>query len=76
MANSITMRFGRQIPWSRQANIFLSKGIELSRSTLRRWSNRLANEAILPIYQLMGQELKANSERLFMDETTLPMLHL
>lgn len=76
MANSITMRFGWQLPWYRQENIFLSKGIELSRSTLMRWSNRLANEAILPIYQLMEQELKANSERLFMDETTLPMLHL
>ncbi|WP_434290721.1 IS66 family transposase [Celeribacter sp. SCSIO 80788] len=74
MANSITMRFGWQLPWNRQENIFLSKGIELSRSTLMRWTNRLANEALLPIYQLMERELKTNSERLFMDETTLPML--
>ncbi|GAA4226681.1 IS66 family transposase [Sagittula marina] len=74
MANSITMRFGWQLPWHRQEKIFLSKGIELSRSTLMRWSHRLANEALLPIYQLMEQELRTNSERLFMDETTLPML--
>ena len=73
MANAITMRFGWQLPWYRQGNIFLSQGIDLNRSSLMRWSNRLANEALLPIYELMEQELKNNSERLFMDETTLPI---
>ncbi|KEO54691.1 IS66 family transposase [Thioclava indica] len=73
MANAITMRFGWQLPWYRQENIFLSQGVNLNRSSLMRWSNRLANEALLSIYELMEQELKTNSERLFMDETTLPI---
>ncbi|WP_149777367.1 IS66 family transposase [Ruegeria intermedia] len=74
MANAITMRFGWQLPWYRQENIFLSQGINLNRSSLMRWSNRIANEALLSIYELMEQDLKTNSERLFMDETTLPIL--
>ncbi|UWQ78707.1 IS66 family transposase [Leisingera sp. S132] len=74
MANAITMRFSWQLPWYRQEGIFNSQGIDLCRSTLMRWSNRLATEALLPIYEMMEKELKMNSARLFMDETTLPML--
>ena len=74
IANSIMMRFGWQLPWYRQEGIFKSQGIELSRTTLMRWSNRVAVEALLPIYELMEAELKTNSSRLFMDETPLPML--
>lgn len=68
------MRFSYQLPWYRQEGILTSCGIDLSRSSLMRWSNRLATDALLPIYDLMEKVLKQNSERLFMDETTLPML--
>lgn len=74
IANAIMMRFGWQLPWYRQESIFKSQGIDLSRVTLMRWSNRVAVEALLPLYELMEAEIKTNSPRLFMDETTLPKL--
>jgi len=74
IANAVSMRFGWQLPWYRQESIFKSQGIDLSRVSLLRWSNRVAVEALLPIYELMEVELKSNSSRLFMDETTIPRL--
>jgi len=74
LANAICMRFSWQLPWYRQANILRASGIDLDRSTLMKWSNRLAIEALQPLYELMIGELRENSTRLFMDETTLPAL--
>jgi len=74
LANVISKRFGLYLPWYRQESIFNSYGIDLNRSTLMKWSNRVAKEALLPVYELMETELKQNSNRLFMDETTMPML--
>lgn len=73
VANAIFMRFGAQLPWYRQEGLLRANGIDLNRSTLMNWSNRLATQALLPIYELLKLELQ-NSERLFMDETTIPML--
>lgn len=74
VANAVFMRFGAQLPWYRQETIFKSYGIDLSRSTLMKWSNRVATQALLPIYELLKLEAQHNSSRLFMDETTVPML--
>ncbi len=74
VANAVFMRFGAQLPWYRQENIFKSYGIDLNRSTLMKWSNRVATQALLPIYELLKLEAQQNSARLFMDETTIPML--
>lgn len=74
LANAVFMRFGAQLPWYRQENIFKSYGIDLNRSTLMKWSNRVATQALLPIYELLKLEVQQNSARLFMDETTVPML--
>ena len=74
LANAMVMRYQWQLPWYRQENIFRSQGIEINRSTLLRWSNRVATEALLPIFELMRKDLKENSARLFMDETTIPKL--
>lgn len=74
LASAMTMRFGWQLPWYRQENIHKANGVDLKRSTLMNWSNRVATQALLPIYELMRTELQQNSTRLFMDETTIPML--
>lgn len=74
LANAIFMRFGAQLPWYRQESILRSYGIDLKRSTLMKWTTRVATQALLPIYELLMQELLQNSPRLFMDETTIPML--
>lgn len=74
LANAITKRFGWQLPWYRQENIHMASGVDLKRSTLMKWSNRVATQALLPLYELFKTELRQNSARLFMDETTVPML--
>jgi transposase len=74
MANVIFMRFGAQLLWYRQEGLLRASGIDLNRSTLMSWSNRIATQALLPLYELLMRELLQNSARLFMDETTIPML--
>lgn len=74
LASAMTMRFGWQLPWYRQENILKANGVDVNRSTLMKWSNRAATEALLPIYEMLKSELQQNSPRLFMDETTVPML--
>ncbi len=74
LANVIFMRFGAQLPWYRQEGLLRASGIDLNRSTLMTWSNRIATQALLPLYELLMHELLHNSSRLFMDETTIPML--
>ncbi|ANP37591.1 hypothetical protein JL2886_02703 [Phaeobacter gallaeciensis] len=74
LANVIFMRFGAQLPWYRQEGLLKASGIDLNRSTLMTWSNRIAIQALLPLYELLMRELLHNSARLFMDETTIPML--
>lgn len=74
LANVIFMRFGAQLPWYRQEGLLRASGIDLNRSTLMTWSNRIATQALLPLYDLLMHELLHNSARLFMDETTIPML--
>jgi transposase len=74
VAHAIFLRFGAYQPWNRQETLLLASGIKLSRSTLMKWANRTATQALLPIYQMMLDELRKNSERLFMDETIVRML--
>jgi transposase len=74
LANLVFMRFGAQLPWYRQEGLLRANGVHLNRSTLMTWSNRIATQALAPLYELLLQELLRNSVRLFMDETTIPML--
>jgi transposase len=74
LANAVSMRFSWQLPWYRQESILRSCGVDLNRSTLMKWSSRVAVETLLPLHEMMEMELKTNSTRLFMDETTLPFL--
>ncbi|MCE8556667.1 IS66 family transposase [Ruegeria pomeroyi] len=74
LAHVIFMRFGAYLPWYRQEGLLKASGIDLNRSTLMSWSNRTATQALLPLYELLMHELLRNSVRLFMDETTIPML--
>ena len=74
LANAIFMRFGAHLPWYRQERLLSASGIRLNRSTLMKWSNRVATQALLPLHEMMMNELLHNSTRLFVDETTIPML--
>jgi len=72
MAHACTARFHHYLPWHRQEQILRAQGVELDRATILRWANRVGAEALLPIYERMGDDLKNLSSRLFMDETTVP----
>jgi len=74
LASALSMRFAWYLPWYRQEQMFISQGIDLKRETLLRAANRTTNEALQPIFELLEAEVKQNSTRLFMDETTLPKL--
>lgn len=60
------------LPLYRQANIFARQGVHLDRSTLAAWLGRVAYE-LTPIYECLKADLK-QSTKLFMDETTAPVL--
>ena len=56
----------------RQAQIYSRQGIDLDRSTLAAWVGRAAFE-LKPVFDALIANLK-RSEKLFMDETTAPVL--
>lgn len=60
------------LPLFRQAGIFARQGVHLDRSTLATWLGRVAHE-LAPVYECLKADLK-QSTKLFMDETTAPVL--
>jgi len=56
----------------RQAGIFARQGVHLDRSTLAKWLGRVAHE-LTPVYECLKADLR-QSTKLFMDETTAPVL--
>ena len=60
------------LPLFRQAGIFARQGVHLDRSTLAKWLGRVAHE-LTPVYECLKADLK-QSTKLFMDETTAPVL--
>jgi len=61
-----------QAPANRQSGIFARQGVDLDRSTLATWLGRVAHE-LTPVYDCLKEDLK-QSTKLFMDETTAPVL--
>ena len=72
VAHSMVAKFGDYLAFYRQSEICRRQGIELDRSMLAEWSGRAA-QLLAPVIDAMMAELR-RSDRLQMDETTLPVL--
>ncbi|MCG8407704.1 MAG: IS66 family transposase [Phycisphaerales bacterium] len=72
LAHVIVSKYADHLPLYRQAQIYSRQGIDLDRSTLAAWVGKAAFE-LMPVYEALMTELK-RSTKLFMDETTAPVL--
>jgi transposase len=72
VAHVIVSKYADHLPLYRQAQIYSRQGIDLDRSTLAAWVGRAAFE-LKPVYDALLADLKTSS-KLFMDETTAPVL--
>lgn len=72
LAQVIVSKYSEHMPLYRQAQVFARHGVELDRSTLADWVGR-ASWHLTPVVDRMAALLK-RSGKLFMDETTAPVL--
>jgi transposase len=72
IAQIIVAKFGDHLPFYRQSEIYTRQGIRLDRATLGNWAGRACFH-LKPIADRMCAHLSA-ADRLFMDETTAPVL--
>jgi transposase len=72
VAHVLVSKYADHLPLYRQAQIYSRQGIHLDRSTLASWVGKAAYE-LAPVFDGLIQNLKQSS-KLFMDETTAPVL--
>jgi transposase len=72
IAQVIVSKYSEHLPLYRQAQVFARHGVPIERSTLADWVGRAAFH-LAPIVDRMAELLKRSS-KLFMDETTAPVL--
>ena len=72
VASVIVSKYADHLPLYRQAQIYARQGVDLDRSTLASWVGKAAYE-LKPVYECLLANLK-QSTKLFMDETTAPVL--
>ena len=72
VASVIVSKYADHLPLYRQAQIYSRQGVDLDRSTLASWVSKAAYE-LRPVYDCLLKNLKQSS-KLFMDETTAPVL--
>lgn len=72
IAQVVVAKFGDHLPFYRQAEIFARQGIRLDRASLGNWAGRACFH-LRPIAEHLRRHLAA-ADRLFMDETTAPVL--
>ena len=72
LAQVIVSKYSEHLPLYRQAQVFARHGVPIERSTLADWVGRAAFH-LAPIVDRMAELLK-RSNKLFMDETTAPVL--
>ncbi len=72
LAQVIVSKYSEHLPLYRQAQVFARHGVMIERSTLAGWVGRAAFH-LAPIVERMADLLKRSS-KLFMDETTAPVL--
>lgn len=72
IAHVTVSKYSEHLPLYRQAQVFARHGVAIERSTLADWVGRAAFH-LAPIVERMAEVLKL-SGKLFMDETTAPVL--
>ena len=72
LAHVLIAKYADHLPLYRQTQLYRRSGIELSRATLAGWVGRTAFH-LAPLVDCLASELK-RSGKLFMDETTVPVL--
>jgi len=72
VASVIVSKYADHLPLYRQSQIYARQGVDLDRSTLASWVGKAAYE-LRPVYDCLLRNLKQSS-KLFMDETTAPVL--
>ena len=72
VASVIVGKYADHLPLYRQSQIYARQGVDIDRSTLAGWVGQAAYE-LKPIYECLMANLK-QSTKLFMDETTAPVL--
>lgn len=72
VAHVVVSKYADYLPLYRQALIYSRQGIDLDRSTLGDWVDRVAFE-LRPVFDALIADLK-QSGKLFMDETRAPVL--
>ena len=72
VSHVIVSKYADHLPLYRQAQIYSRQGVDLDRSTLAAWVGRATFE-LNPVYDALLANLKRSS-KLFMDETTAPVL--
>ena len=72
IAHVMVSKYADHLPLYRQSQIFARSGIELHRCTLADWVGK-ASFHLIPVVDRLAEDLK-RSIKLFMDETTAPVL--
>ena len=72
VAHVVVAKYADHLPMYRQARIMARQGVSVDRATLSDWAGRAAFH-LAPVVDRMAEHLK-RAERLFMDETTAPVL--
>ncbi|MCF6217057.1 MAG: IS66 family transposase [Emcibacter sp.] len=72
IAHVLISKYADHLPLHRQAQIFARQGVDLDRSTLAHWTGTAAY-ALTPVFDALAAHIKTSS-KLFMDETTAPVL--
>ena len=72
IAHVLVSKYADHCPLYRQAQIYQRAGIDLHRSTLAGWVGKAAYH-LAPVVEQLAKRLKS-STKLFMDETTAPVL--
>ncbi|MCP4933744.1 MAG: IS66 family transposase [bacterium] len=72
IAHVLVSKWADHLPLYRQSQIYMRSGLDLHRSTLANWAGKAAFH-LRPIFNHMTENLKSSS-KLFMDETTAPVL--
>lgn len=72
VAHTMVAKFADHMPFYRQAEAYRRQGLELDRTMLANWTGRAA-QLLAPVIDRMSWHLR-QTERLFVDETTVPVL--
>ena len=72
IAHVLVSKYADHLPLHRQSQIMARSGVDLHRSTLADWVGKAAFH-LTPVVDRLAEELKS-STKLFMDETTAPVL--